>query len=89
MLRILPCCNRPVVAAYAIAHDVGVIEIRRSPRDGRMAIVAIFAACDMSRVLAGCNDAVVARGAIAEDLCVIDGHYRYPNCRAVAVFTHV
>ncbi len=89
VLWILSCGDRPVVATHAIAHDVSVIEVRRRPGDGRVAIVAIVAACDMRGVLAGRSDAVVTRGTTAEDLCVIDGHYRCPNRWAVAIFTNV
>lgn len=89
MLRILSCGARAVVAAHAIAHDVSVIEVRRRPGDGRVAIVAIVAACDMRGVLAGRGDAVVTRGTTAENLCVIDGHYRHPDRWVVAIFTNV
>ncbi len=47
VLRILSRGDRSVVAAHAIAHDVSVIEVRRGPCDGGVAIVTIVAACDM------------------------------------------
>lgn len=65
-----------IVAANAIARDVGVIKICREPGDRCMAIVAVVAACDVCRVLARSCIAVVACIAAAKHLRVIDGEYR-------------
>ena len=61
-----------VVAADAVARDIHVIEIRRDPGDGCMAVVAVVAACDVRRVLARGGVAVVTGEAGPEDLRVVD-----------------
>ncbi len=73
---------QPVVAAYAIAGDVQVVEGRRSPCNCRVAIVAGFAADEVCRVLAGCNNAIVTGVAGADDLRVVDRVY---GCKYVGV----
>ena len=54
-----------VVAAHAIARDVGMIEYGRHPGPGDMAVIALVARCNVSRVLAGRNEAVMAGAATA------------------------
>lgn len=44
---------RAVVTTAAIAGDIHVIEIRRCPTRGRVAIVAAVAGVEMRRILAG------------------------------------
>lgn len=61
------------MAAETVADDIRVVEIRRSPGDRRMTIVAIIATCDMRRVLAGGCNTVMTGAAGADDLCVVDG----------------
>ena len=89
VLRSLSGRNRAIVAAYAIARGICVIEVRRRPGDGRMAIVAIAATCDMRRMLAGSDDAVMTGRTTAEYLCVIDRYHGCPDCGAVAILANV
>lgn len=60
MRRVLADCVATVVAAEAIARDVDVIEIGRSPRVGCMAVLTIVAAGDMRRVFTRGKSAIVA-----------------------------
>jgi len=60
-----------VVAAEAIVGIVDVIEIRWNPRDGRVTVIAIIAACDMRRVLACCYRAIVTGAASANNLRMV------------------
>ena len=53
-------CLDTVMAARTVVDDIGVIEVGRNPRVGRMAVVTIVAAADMCRVLACRDGAVVA-----------------------------
>ncbi len=50
---------RAVMAAHAVPCDIHVIEIRRQPASGRVAVVTVIAAGDVVRVFAACRDAVV------------------------------
>ena len=52
-----------VVAAEAVVHDVGVVEIRRHPGHRRVAIVAVVATGDVRRMFAGCRYAIMTRAA--------------------------
>ncbi len=65
-----------IVAAYAVAHDIQVVEIRRNPAKRAVTVIAGITTGDMSLVLAGCSSPVVAGAAGADDLCVINGHCR-------------
>ena len=47
----LAACVRPVVATDAAARDIGVIEVRRTPGNGGMTIVAGFCAGDVRLIL--------------------------------------
>ena len=78
-----------VVATDTIIRDVGVVEVGRNPRRGRMAIVAGIAAGKMRRVLAGCNHAIVAGEAGTDDLGMVHGIGRYPKQVVVAVSANV
>ena len=59
MRRVLSSRVRAVMAAYAIACNVGVVEVGRDPRHSRMAVVTIVTAGNVRRMLAGRNRAVV------------------------------
>jgi len=50
--RGLARCLGTVMAAEAIARDIDVIEVRGHPAGCRMAVIAVVAACNMSRILA-------------------------------------
>ncbi len=78
-----------VVAANAIAGDIRMIKIRRQPRHGRVAIIAVVAAGNMRWMLA-CRDGAVMTGcASTDDLRVIDYHNRLKERCTVAIFTDV
>lgn len=87
--RILSRRIRAVMAANAIARNVDVIEIRRNPANGAVAIITVVAAGDMRRVLASCNSAIMTGATAANDLGMIDDNHRYKNRRAVTIFTDI
>jgi len=87
--RVLASRFDAVVAAYAIAGDADVIEIRRQPTDCRMAVIAIIAARDMRWMLACGRRAVMARTAGTEDLGVVDSVGGRKNICIVTIFTNV
>ena len=89
MCRILAGRFRPIVATGAIAGDADMIEVRRQPASGRVAIVAGIAARNVSRVFACCCVAVMTGSARAEYLCMVDRRRRHKRECAVAVFTDV
>ena len=78
-----------VVAAEAVVHDIGMIEVRRSPGDRRMAVIAVIAAGYMGRVFAGCRAAIVTGAASTDNLRMVDGVSRHPHIRRMAVFADV
>ena len=51
---------RAIVAVDAVAGDVHMVEIRWQPANGRVTVVAVYSAGDVSSVFAGCGDAVMA-----------------------------
>lgn len=53
-------CVRTVVAARAVVNNTDVVKVRRNPCHGRMTIITIIAAGDVSWVFAGCCYAVMA-----------------------------
>lgn len=61
-----------VVAIDTLTRDVVVIEVRRRPARGRVAVVAGIAARDVCRMFPDCGYTVVARAARPEHLRVID-----------------
>jgi len=69
---------RAVMAAKTISDDVHVIEIRGQPADRAVTVIAIIAACNVSRVLTGCNDAIMAGPTSTQNLCVVDGDHGLP-----------
>jgi len=79
MRRSLACCVAAIVAARAIVNDIGVVEIRRYPRNGRMAVIAIVAATDVGGMFAGRRGAIVAGVASACYLRVIYRVRRRPE----------
>ena len=80
---------RAVVTADAVAGDRCVIEVRRYPGHGRMAVVAVVTTRDVCRILARRNRAVVTREASADYLCVVDDISRLPHDVVMAILTHV
>ncbi len=87
--RVLAGGVSSVMAAHAVAGYVDVIEIRRQPGNGAVAVVAIIATGNVRRVLAGRSDPIMAGAATAENLGVIDNHDGHKDVRAVAVLTDV
>jgi len=71
MCWVLTCRISAIVTTEAVAGYVNVIEIRRNPGRGCMAVIATVAAIDMRRVLAFRNSAVVAGSTGTDNLCVI------------------
>ena len=89
MGRVLAGRVGAVVAADAVARDIHVIEIRRDPGDGCMAVVAVVAARDVRRVLARGGIAVVTGEAGPEDLRVVD-RVSWRKCHVVvAVLAYI
>lgn len=80
---------RAVVTTYAVVHDIGMVEIRGHPGHGRMAVVAIVAAGNMSRVFANGRNAIVAGIAGTGNLRVIDNVHRHPDIGCMAVFADI
>ena len=78
-----------VVAAEAVARDVGMVEICRQPGCGRMTVVAIVAACEVRRVFASRDCAVMAGEAGADDLGVVYRSCRRPGIDAVTILADV
>lgn len=87
--RALAGCIRAVVTTEAVVDDSGVVEVRRNPGHGRMAVVAVIATCNMCRILASRGRAVVTREAGTDDLQVINDISWFPYDVVVAVCTNV
>ena len=78
-----------IVAACAIARNIQVVECRRSPGDGRVAVIAGIAAGEMCRVLAGRNYAIVTRATGADDLRMVDAKRGREYVGVMAVLANV
>ena len=78
-----------VVTTHAVSCDIGVIEVRRQPAIGRVAVIAGIGAEDMSGVLAGGRRAVVAAAAVSQHLQMIDAHDRSEGHNGVTVFADI
>lgn len=89
MIEVFADCIGTVVATKAISRNTGVIEIRRQPGHGRMAIVAIVATGNVGRVLAGSDCAVVTRATSANDLRVVNAVCGCPDRGIVAILANV
>ena len=80
---------QPIVAAYAIARDVQVVEGRRPPCNCRVAIVAGFATDEVCRVLASRYYAIVTGVAGADDLRMVNGKYGRKYVGVMAVLANI
>ena len=80
---------RPIVATGAIAGDADMIEVRRQPASGRVAVVAGIAGRNVSRVFACCCEAVMAGTAVAQYLRMVNGICRHKYIGIVAVLANV
>ena len=78
-----------IVAAYTVAGDAHVVEVRRQPGDGAVAIVAGITARDVSRVFPRRGDAIMTGSAASQYLGVIDGQDRRPQVRRMTIFADV
>jgi len=89
MCRIFAGRVYAVMAADTITHDIHMVEIRRQPGHGAVAIVTIVAAGDVPLVFSGCCEAIMAGAATAQHLRVInDCHWHERNGR-MTVFADV
>ena len=82
-------CVRAVVTTRTVTRDVEVVEVRGQPAGCRMAVLAVFAACNMCRSFARRDRTVVAGSARPDNLCVVDRKSRNPNVRVMAILTNV
>jgi hypothetical protein len=89
VIQALAGCIDAVVAAEAVARDVGMVEIRRLPGCGGMTVVAVVAAREVRRVFASCDYAVMAGEAGADDLGVVYSSCRRPGVDAVTILADV
>lgn len=80
---------RTVVTANAIAGDIRVIKIRRQPRYGRVAVIAVVPAGNMRWMLACRDGAVMTRCTSTDNLRVINYHNRLKERCTVAIFTDI
>jgi hypothetical protein len=87
--RVFSSRLRAVVTAETVIDNVHVIEYRRQPANGCVAIVAGVRTRDVGRVFADGGNAIVARATAADDLSVIDGEWRSPDRWAMTVLTNV
>ena len=55
MIDILADCIRAVVTTKAVARECRVIDVRRNPTGGRVAVIAVVAARNVCRVFARRN----------------------------------
>lgn len=78
-----------IVAARTIACDIDVVEVGRYPAGGRMTIVTVVAAVQVSWIFPRGGDAVMTRAAGANDLGVIYGEHGRENIGRMAVFTNI
>ena len=66
-----------------------MIEVRRQPAHGRVAVIAVISTRNVCRVFAGCRDAVVARATGAQYLGVIYCDCRLESDGAMAILANV
>jgi len=78
-----------VVATDAVARNVHVIEVGGNPGNGRVAVVAVVTARDVSWVLAGRRVAVVAGDAGPEYRGVVDGVGGCPGHVVVTILANI
>ena len=85
MRRVLAGCRRTVMTVYAAARNGCMIERRRQPACGGVAIITGISAGNVCRCLAGGDGTVMAGSAGANDLGVIYGKCRreYIGCMTV------
>ena len=89
MRRVFADRIRAIVTAHTVASDIHVIEVRRQPAYGAVAVVAVIPARNMCRVLAGRYDAVMTGATATNDLGMIDDQNGREYRGAVAVFADV
>ncbi len=88
MRSILTSRIATVVTTDAVARDIDVVKVRRSPGHSRVAIVAGISAADMRWRLAGRDIAIVAGLARSYNLSMINHGGRRPEIHAMTIFTN-
>ena len=89
VVEVFAGCIRAVVTTRTVTRDVDVVEVRWQPAGCRMAVLAVFATCNMRRSFARRSRTVVAGSARPDYLCVVDRKRRSPNVRVMAILTNV
>ena len=89
MINIFTDRVRAVVTTEAVTRESRVINIRRNPAGGRVAVVAVVATRNMRRVFARRNRAIMAGQTSADNLGVINHNRRLKECGAMAIFTDI
>ena len=89
MSGILARGRHTVVAALAIASDIGVIKIGGQPAVCRMAIITGFRAGNVIRRFARSAHAIVTRTTTSQHFDVIHPDRGNPHCRSMAALTEV
>jgi len=89
MRRGLADCIDGVVTARAVARDVVVAEVRRSPGQCAVAVLAGIAAENVTSVFSGRRNTVVTRAAATEHLRVIDARDRCERDDRMAVLADI
>lgn len=89
MSGILARGRHTVVAALAIASDIGMIKVRRQPAVCRMAIITGFRTGNMIRRFARSAHAVVTRTATSQHFDVVYPDRGNPHCRSMATLTEI
>jgi len=77
---------RSIMTADTVVDNVCMIEIRRQPRDSRVAVIAIIAAGDMRWVFANGYHTVMTRATSPNNLSVVNRKCRNPGIRCMAIF---
>ena len=78
-----------VVAVTATADDIGMIENRRNPCIGSMAVVTVVATRKMRRSFTRRDDIVMTRHTSSDDLCMVYRNSRLPERGVVTVLTGI
>ena len=80
---------RAIVTTEAVTRESRVINVRRNPAGGRVAVIAVVAARNVRRVFARRNRAVMAGQTGADNLGVVNRNRRLKECGAMAIFTDI
>ena len=89
VVKVFAGCVCTVVTTRTVTRDVDVVKVCGQPAGRCMAVLAVFAACNMCRSFARRDRTVVAGSARPDNLCVVDRKSRNPNVRVMAILTNV